>query len=91
MVVRDSNWWKSDAAYEHRCAQYLTHMLWADEHKKRIAFGGPEPDWPAVFHYHADMDEPYWLECTVPTHLRDYAQNGNSDHMNAAARAIIAR
>lgn len=87
------NWWRSEDAFATRCGRYLAHMLWADARNKRREYLSLEdtgPEWPAVFYYDAETDQHFWVECRIPTHLRDYERGcTHFEHMNAAARLIL--
>jgi hypothetical protein len=88
--MRDIVWWRSDEAKDARAANYLSAMLWMCTDNRRVEFGMGRnpPEWPALFHYDGETDQPFWLECKVPTHARDYMRGCQDSHMNDAAKLL---
>lgn len=81
------DWWRSGDAKDARAANYLTMMLWASPDHRRQEFPAV-PEWPALFHYDNETDQPFWLECKVPVHARDYMRGCRDMDMNAAAKLL---
>jgi hypothetical protein len=87
--VRTIDYYRSDAGYETRCADYLAQMLWRSSEKPWDVYTGRgEPSWPAFWFYDIRSDQMIWIECMVLTHLKDYAR-AYPDRLNAAAKALI--
>lgn len=92
-VRRNLEWWRSDDAYECRCAISLAQLLSNDEKRRRGPWSPtsiPEPEYPAIWFYDPETDQPLWLEMTAPIHVKDYAR-GYPDRLNSAARELLTR
>lgn len=84
------DWWRSDAAYEDRCALYVGALLMRKEDAlvQVAQHGAPQPTWPAIQFYDVGDDSLKWVYCDSLTQLRDYLRpEGNV--ANAAALALL--
>lgn len=87
--MRDFNWWRSDEAKDARTSQYVAALLFADARNKREVFSSRyTPEWAAIFYYDNGTDTPYWVECKVAVHAKDFARGCHESHINEAAQAL---
>ena len=93
--MNDIDWWRSDEAKDARAANYLSCLLFASSENRREDFNSKSaPEWPAIFHYDAETDAPFWVECKSPVHAKDFWRGCRKDHrethINEAARKLAA-
>lgn len=86
-------WWCSDDAYEHRCAEYLGEMLLRqpgaftlNSYSREEKFG---MQWPAILHYILAEDRWVWIRCDHATKLKDFAR-AYPDRINISAKEFLA-
>jgi len=80
--------YRSDAAYEHRCGQYLALFLLASARENKRRSSEIEPSFPALHIYDVERDEMKWIECGVPKQIMDYMRY-RPDLVNAAAKELV--
>jgi hypothetical protein len=81
-------YWKEDspAGRERRIGLYLFEML-KRIHRTSVFTGEEWTEYPAVWGYDSEQDQPLWVEIKAPVHARDY-RCAFKDRMNKAALAL---